>query len=76
LICCSVGIPGGLIGSAPAEKIKGHDPARGREPGKETVIEMQIVWKAMYQDDGGSFTWILTRVDAIGAALYHVFCVG
>ncbi len=76
LICCGVGIASRFIRFSPSEKIKGHDPAGGDQPGKQTIVEMQIVWKAMHQDDGWLLPWILTRVDVIGAALYEVFCVG
>src|SRR6266487_1168342 len=75
LIGCGVGIASGLIRFAPAEKIKGHDPARGDQPGKQAIVEMQIVWKAMQQDDGGLLARILTRVDVIGTALDDMFRV-
>src|SRR5579859_5200969 len=68
LIRCGIGIPGGLIGGAPPEKIKGHDPARGREPGEKTVVEMQSVWKAMHQDDCWLLPWILARINVIRTA--------
>src|SRR5947199_7897865 len=73
LIGCGVGVPDGLIGSSPPKKIKGHDPACGSEPGKQSVVKMQIVWKAMHQDDGRLLAWILTRVDVIGTALDDMF---
>src|SRR6266487_4137689 len=76
LIRCGVGVPGGLIRFSPSEKIKRHDPARVDQPGKETVVEMQIIWKAMHQDDGWLFPWILTRIHVIGTALYDMFSVG
>src|SRR5947199_635484 len=76
LIGCGVGILGGLIGSSPTKKVKRHDPARGREPGKQTVVEMQIVWKAMHQDDSWLLPWILTRIQVIGATLYDMLSVG
>src|SRR5436305_7992 len=63
LIAGCIGVSGRFLRFPPPEKIKGHDPARGSEPGNETVVEMQIVWKAMHQDDGWLFPWILTRVD-------------
>src|SRR6266536_534443 len=75
LIGCGVGIPGGLLGGTPSKKIEGHDPACGSEPGKQSVVKMQIVWKAMHQDDGRLLAWILTRVDVIGTALDDMFRV-
>src|SRR6266516_8143766 len=76
LIRCGVGIASGLIRFAPAEKIKGHDPACGSDqPGKQAIVKMQIVWKAMHQDDGRLLAWILTRVDVIGTALDDMFRV-
>src|SRR5258708_25021737 len=75
LIGCGVGIASGLIRFAPAEKIKGHDPARGDQPGKQAIVEMQIVWKAMHQDDGWLLAGIFTRVDMIGTALDDMFRV-
>src|SRR5207237_7190296 len=76
LICCGIGVPGGQIRGAPPKKIKRHDSAWGREPGKETVVEMQSVWKAMHQDDGRLLPWILTHREVIGAALDDMFSVG
>src|SRR3989454_5295803 len=76
LIRCCVGIPGWFIRGAPPKKIKRHDPARGREPGDETIVEMQIVWKAMHQENWGIFPWILSCRDVIGTSLYDMFSVG
>src|SRR2546429_8688038 len=76
LICCGVGVPGGFLRGAPPKKIKRHDPAPWREPGKETVVEMQSVWKAMHQHDGGVLPWILTRREVRGTTLYDMFSVG
>ncbi|SRR5260221_8115962 len=76
LIRGGIGVSGGFIRFSPPKKIKRHDPARGDQPGKQTIVEMQIVWKAMHQDNGRSFPWILTRVDVRRAALYDMFCVG
>src|SRR6266568_4804636 len=76
LICCGIGIASRFIRFSPSEKIKGHDPAGGDQPGKQTIVEMQIVWKAMHQDDGRPFPWILTRINVIGTALYDMFRVG
>ena len=76
LIRCGVGIASRFIRFSPSEKIKGHDPARGDQPGEETIVEMQIVWEAMHQDDGRLLPWILARIHVIGTALYDVFSVG
>src|SRR5258708_8852223 len=61
LICGGIGVSGGFGRFPPPKKIKRHDPARGDQPGKETIVEMQIVWKAMHQDNGGALPRILTR---------------
>jgi hypothetical protein len=76
LIVGCIGIASRFRRFPPSEKIKGHDPAGGDQPGKQTIVEMQVIWKAMHQDDGGLLPWILTRVEVRGAALYEVFCVG
>src|SRR6266849_2939722 len=76
LIAGGVGIASGLLGCAPSEKIKRHDPARAGQPGEETIVEMQIVWEAMHQDDGRLLPWILTRIQVRGTALYDMFSVG
>src|SRR5215470_14458922 len=76
LIGCGVGIASRFIRFSPSEKIKGHDPARGDQPGEETIVEMQIVWEAMHQDDGRLLPWILARIHVIGTALDDVFSVG
>src|SRR6266487_4687878 len=76
LIRCGIGVPGGFRRFAPPEKIKGDDPARGREPREETIVEMHRVRKAMHQDDGRLFPRILARIDVIGTALYDMFRVG
>src|SRR5881392_2717411 len=76
LIRCGVGVPGGFLRGAPPKKIKRHDPARGSEPGEETIVEMQSVWKAVHQDDGRLLPWILPRIDVIGTTLYDMFGVG
>src|SRR5690348_1772264 len=76
LIGCGVGITSRFLRFSPAEKIKGHDPARGDQPGEETIVEMQIVWEAMHQDDGWLLPPIFTRVDVIGTALDDMFSVG
>src|SRR5258708_4102622 len=75
LIGCGVGIASGLIRFAPSEKIKGHDPARGDQPGKQAIVEMQIVWKAMHQDDRWLLSGMFTGVDMIGTALDDMFRV-
>src|SRR5258708_7397554 len=76
LIGCGVGIASRFLRFSPAEKIKGHDPVCGSEPGKQAIVEMQIVWEAMHQDNGRLLAWILTRVDVIGTALDDMFRVG
>jgi hypothetical protein len=75
LIGCGVGIASRILRFSPSEKIKGHDPARGDQPGEETIVEMQIVWEAMHQDDGRLLPWILARIQVIGTALYDGFSV-
>src|SRR5260370_22641057 len=76
LIRGGIGVSGGFVRFPPPEKIKGHDPARGREPGKKAIIELHIVWEAMHQDDRGLLPGILARREAIGTALANMFSVG
>jgi hypothetical protein len=73
LIRGCIGVSGGFGRFPPPKKIKGHDPAGGREPGKKAIIEMHIVWEAMHQDDRGLLPWILAHREVIGTALYDVF---
>src|SRR6266487_1830943 len=65
LICCGVGIPGGFLRVTPPKKIKGYDPACGREPGKETVVEMHIIWKTVHQENGRLLPGIFSSIDVI-----------
>src|SRR6516164_8954205 len=76
LIGCGVGIASRFLRVSPSEKIEGHDPARGAQPGEQTIVEMQIVWEAMHQDDGRLLPPILARIQVIGTALDDVFSVG
>jgi len=76
LIRGGIGVSGRFGRFPPPKKIKGHDPAGGREPGKKAIIEMHIVWEAMHQDDRGLLPWILAHREVIGTALYDVFGVG
>src|SRR5947199_9168490 len=63
LICCGIGIASRFIRFSPSEKIKGHNQAGGDQPGKETIVEMPLIWNAKHQDDVWLLPWILTPID-------------
>jgi hypothetical protein len=53
-----------------------QESARCERPGEETIVEMQIVWEAVHQENGELLPWILAHINVIGTALYDMFGVG
>src|SRR5260221_5972257 len=72
LIRGGIGVSGGFIRFSPPKKIKRHDPARGDQPGKQTIVEMQIFWKSIHQVNARPLPRRLTRLGARTAAVYEL----
>src|SRR4029450_941353 len=62
-----------LLRRAPAEKIENHNSARRREKGYKTIIEMEIVWEAVHQNDRRFGARVFSRIDAELSSMHRVF---
>ena len=65
LIVNNIWISDWLVRRAPAEKIEGHRSAGCRDTRHQTIVEVEIIWKAVHQNNGWFRTSIFTRVDAV-----------
>src|SRR5712691_6380695 len=73
LIGCGIRIPERLLRGSPPKKIKRDDTARRGEGRDKTVVEMQIIGKAMHQDDGRILPSGLSCREMIGTAFDDLF---
>jgi hypothetical protein len=70
-----VGIAKGLVGVTPPEKIKGNYMTERPEMGNEAVVKMQIIRKAMHEDDRRLLTCIFSHINAILISLHEGFSI-
>jgi len=75
LIHRGVGVAGWFVGLTPPEKIERDHVTRRPEIGNEAVVKVQIIWKAMHEDDRWPLACILSHVNPVLISLYEAFSI-
>src|SRR6266545_4772998 len=73
LIVGGVWISEWFVRRAPSEEIEGHHSAGCRDKRHKTIIEVEIIWKAVHQNNDRFRASIFTRVDAVLSSRHKVF---
>ena len=75
LIVRGVRVAGRFIRIAPPEKIKCHDPARRREVGEQTIVEVQVVREPVHHNDRRFRPRVVSNVDPVLVPLHKSLLV-
>jgi hypothetical protein len=75
LVGSGIRIAGGFVRSTPPKKIKGNDSTRWREIRNQTVVEVEVVWEAMHQNDRRFLSRMISNVDPMLIPLYESLLV-
>jgi hypothetical protein len=59
----------------PTDKIKCNDSTRCREIRRETVVEMEVVWEPMHQNDRRLLSRVFSDEDPVLILLYETHLV-
>src|SRR5262245_4484154 len=68
-------VAGRFIRIAPPEKIKCHDPARRREVGEQTIVEVQVVREPVHHNDRRFRPRVVSNVDPVMVPLHKSLLV-